>query len=52
MSGSGPTVFGLVPSRDDGIAVVEKLRATRPDHFVTLACTVDAGWERLDSTRG
>lgn len=52
MSGSGPTVFGLVPSRDDGIAVVEKLRATRPDHFVTLACTADAGWERLDSTRG
>ena len=52
MSGSGPTVFGLVPSRDDGIAVVENLRATRPDHFVTLARTVDAGWERRDRARG
>lgn len=52
MSGSGPTVFGLVSSRDDGIAVVEKLRRTQPDHFVTLAHTVDVGWERLRSTRG
>jgi len=52
MSGSGPTVFGLVPSRDEGVAVVEKLRRTRSGHFVTLACTVDAGWERLDTAHG
>ena len=52
MSGSGPTVFGMVPSRDEGVAVVEKLRRTRPGHFVTLARTVDAGWERLDKAPG
>jgi len=52
MSGSGPTVFGLVPSRDEGVGVVERLERTRPDHFVTLACTVGAGWERLSAARG
>ncbi len=52
MSGSGPTVFGFVPSRDDGVTVVERVKRTRPDHFVTLACTVDAGWERLNAVRG
>ena len=52
MSGSGPTVFGLVRSRDDGVGVVEEIKRTRPDHFVTLACTVDAGWESLPTARG
>ena len=52
MSGSGPTVFGLVPSRDKGVAVVDKLRRTRPDHFVALASTVDAGWESFNAKSG
>jgi 4-diphosphocytidyl-2-C-methyl-D-erythritol kinase len=52
MSGSGPTVFGLVRSRDDGVGVVEEIKRTRPDHFVVLASTVDAGWETLTTARG
>jgi 4-diphosphocytidyl-2-C-methyl-D-erythritol kinase len=47
MSGSGPTVFGFVPSQDEGIAAVERLRQALPDHFVTFASTSDVGWERL-----
>ena len=51
MSGTGPTIFGLVPSRNEGIAAVEKVRRAQPDHFVTLASTSDVGWERLSATR-
>jgi len=47
MSGSGPTMFGLVASRDDGIAAVEKLKRAYADCFVTLASTQDAGWEQI-----
>lgn len=50
MSGSGPTVFGFVPSRDEGVAAVERLERTLPDHFVTLASTSDVGWERVSAT--
>jgi 4-diphosphocytidyl-2-C-methyl-D-erythritol kinase len=49
MSGSGPTMFGLVASRDDGIAVVGELKRAYPDCFVTLASTQEAGWERISS---
>jgi 4-diphosphocytidyl-2-C-methyl-D-erythritol kinase len=49
MSGSGPAVFGFVPSRDGGIATVERLKRTLPDHFVALSGTSDVGWERLDA---
>ncbi len=50
MSGSGPTVFGFVASRDEGIAAVERLERTLPDHFVALAGTSDVGWERVSAT--
>jgi len=49
MSGSGPTMFGLVGSRDDGIAVVDKLKRAYPDCFVTLASTQEAGCEQIGS---
>lgn len=49
MSGSGPTVFGFVPSQEEGVAAVRKLKRALPDHFVTLASTSDVGWERLSA---
>lgn len=48
MSGSGPTVFGLVSSPDEGITVVEALKRIRPDHFIALANTSDVGWEEVN----
>ena len=47
MSGSGPTMFGPVASREEGIAVVERLKRAYPDCFVALASTQNAGWEQL-----
>ncbi len=49
MTGSGPTMFGLVASRDDGIAVVNKLKRSYPDCFVTVASTQETGWEQVGS---
>jgi 4-diphosphocytidyl-2-C-methyl-D-erythritol kinase len=47
MSGSGPTIYGLVSSQDEGTVIVERLRQTRPDHFVALAYTSSSGWEQV-----